>query len=177
MAARFFLLNTSSMKRRTRALLSSVDIQCYPFYVPSTPIAGWFITSPRGDHSTRTSHLHHVGQLCYPTLITIRSSCSSPVWNRAAPVEQLVIFQVTASAARSTSTVPCPPLTRTQSPVCRRIVALPQPTTTGIPSSRATIAACDNGVPTSVTTAAARGNRGVQPTLVTVVTRISPGCS
>src|SRR5688572_31488350 len=37
-----------------------------------------------------------------------------------------------------------------------------------------TIAACDNGAPTSVTTAAANGNRGVHPMFVTVVTRISP---
>jgi hypothetical protein len=70
------------------------------------------------------SHQYHVGPLWYLTRITI-CSCSS-----------------------STSTVPCPPLTRTKSPVCRRIVALPQPTTTGIPSSRATMAACDKGVPT-----------------------------
>ena len=52
-----------------------------------------------------------------------------------------------------------------------------EPTTAGIPSSRATIAACDSGAPTSVTTAAARGNSGVQPTLVTLVTSISPGAA
>src|SRR5215212_7489827 len=72
------------------------------------------------------------------------------------------------------STVPAVPSTRTRSPVFNRIVASPQPTTAGIPSSRATIAAWDNGAPTSVTTAAARGKSGVQPTLVTVVTNTSP---
>ena len=43
---------------------------------------------------------------------------------------------------------PCSPLTLTHSPVYRCIVALPQPTMTGIPSSRAMMAACDSGVPT-----------------------------
>jgi hypothetical protein len=38
----------------------------------------------------------------------------------------------------------------------------------------ATIAAWDSGAPMSVTTAAAHGNRGVQPMLVTVVTSTSP---
>ena len=57
------------------------------------------------------------------------------------------------------------------------MVALPQPTTAGMPSSRATMAAWDSGAPTSVTTAAARGKIGVQPTLVTAVTSTSPGCS
>jgi hypothetical protein len=37
----------------------------------------------------------------------------------------------------STSTVPLPPSTRTRSPLCRRMVALPHPTTAGMPSSRA----------------------------------------
>jgi hypothetical protein len=58
-----------------------------------------------------------------------------------------------------------------------RAVALPQPTTAGMPSSRATIAAWDSGAPTSVTTAAARGKSGVHPMFVTVVTRISPSPS
>jgi hypothetical protein len=47
------------------------------------PIAGWFITAPRGDHSTCTSHLHHVCQLCYLTRITIRSR--SIPWARGSP--------------------------------------------------------------------------------------------
>jgi hypothetical protein len=46
-----------------------------------------------------------------------------------------------------------------------------------MPSSRATIAACESGAPTSVTIAAARGKIGVQPTLVALVTRISPSPS
>ena len=54
-------------------------------------------------------------------------------------------------------------------------MALPQPTTAGMPSSRATMAACQSGAPTSVITAAARGKSGVQPTLVIVVTSTSPG--
>ena len=77
----------------------------------------------------------------------------------------------------STSTVPAVPSTRTRSPVLSRIVALPQPTTAGMPSSLATIAAWESGAPTSVITAAARGKSGVQPTLVIVVTSTSPGCS
>ena len=45
----------------------------------------------------------------------------------------------------------------------------------GMPSSRATIAACESGAPMSVTTAAARGKMGVQLMSVILVTRISPG--
>jgi hypothetical protein len=44
----------------------------------------------------------------------------------------------------------------------------------GMPNSRATMAACDRGAPTSVTTAVAWGKVGIQPMLVTVVTRMSP---
>src|SRR5690554_4856224 len=51
-------------------------------------------------------------------------------------------------------TMPCPPSTITLSPVFSLKVALPHPTTAGIPSSRATIAAWDKGAPTSVMTAA-----------------------
>jgi hypothetical protein len=58
------------------------------------------------------------------------------------------------------STLPWPPFTRTRSPVLRRIVASLQPTTAGMPSSRATMAACESGAPTSVTMAAARGSHG-----------------
>jgi hypothetical protein len=75
------------------------------------------------------------------------------------------------------STSPWPPLTRTRSPVFRRMVASPQPTTAGIPSSRATMAAWLSGAHRSVTIAAARGKSGVQPMLVNVVTRISPAWS
>ncbi|WSZ44579.1 hypothetical protein OG239_40595 [Streptomyces sp. NBC_00868] len=60
------------------------------------------------------------------------------------------------------------------SPVRIRVVALPQPTTAGMPSSRATIDACER-FGTSVTIAEIRVNSGVQPMFVTVVTRISPG--
>ena len=56
-------------------------------------------------------------------------------------------------------TVPAEPSTRTRSPSGARVVALPQPTTAGIPSSRATIAAWDSGAPTSVTTAAGAGEQ------------------
>ena len=48
--------------------------------------------------------------------------------------------------------MPLLPSTLTRSPLRRRIVALPHPTTAGMPSSRATIAAWDRGAPTSVTT-------------------------
>ena len=50
----------------------------------------------------------------------------------------------------------------TRIPVRRRAVASPQPTTAGIPYSRAMIEACAAGLPTSVTTAAARVKSGVQ---------------
>jgi hypothetical protein len=61
-------------------------------------------------------------------------------------------------AAWSSSTLPCSPFTRTRSPVWSRRVAFPHPTTARIPSSRATMAACESGAPTSVTMAEARGN-------------------
>jgi hypothetical protein len=75
------------------------------------------------------------------------------------------------------STIPRPPSTRTRSPVFRRMVASPQPTTAGMPSSRATMAAWLSGAPRSVTMAAARGKSGVQPMLVMVVTSTSPACN
>lgn len=51
---------------------------------------------------------------------------------------------------------------------------MPHPTTAGIPSSLATIAAWDNGAPMSVIMAEALGKRGVHPTLVVEATNISP---
>ena len=48
-------------------------------------------------------------------------------------------------------------------------------TTVGTPSSRATMAACESGPPSSVTTAAARGKSGVQPTSVVCTTRTLAG--
>jgi len=54
------------------------------------------------------------------------------------------------------------------------VVALPHPTTAGIPSSLATMAAWDKGAPMSVMMAAALGKRGVHPTLVVDATNISP---
>jgi len=54
-------------------------------------------------------------------------------------------------------------------------VASPHPTTAGIPNSRATIEAWLSALPTSVTTAAARLKRGVQPDVVRGAPRVSPG--
>ncbi len=62
----------------------------------------------------------------------------------------------------SICTLPCPPSTRTLSPVFSLEVAFVHPTTAGIPSSLATIAACDKGAPISVMIAAALGKMGVQ---------------
>ncbi len=97
-------------------------------------------------------------------------TCGNSAAIRGAGKDQL-------AASDSRSTRPVEPSTRMRSPVLSRAVAFPHPTTAGIPSSRATIAAWDSGARTSVTTAPARGNSGVQPTLVVVVTSTSPGWS
>jgi hypothetical protein len=47
--------------------------------------------------------------------------------------------------------------------------------TSGVPNSRATIAACEKGPPTSVTAAAAMAGRGVQIGDVACATSTSPG--
>ena len=75
------------------------------------------------------------------------------------------------------STLPVAPSTVTRIPVRSRAVASPQPTTAGIPYSRAMIEACAAALPTSVTTAAARVKSGVQAGAVSGATRISPGWS
>ena len=62
-------------------------------------------------------------------------------------------------------------------PVLSRAVASPQPTIAGIPYSRAMIEAWEAGLPTSVTTAAARVKSGVQAGAVSGATRTSPGRS
>ena len=56
--------------------------------------------------------------------------------------------------------MPRVPSTNSDAPSGRR-VALPVPRTAGIPYSRATMAAWDNGPPESATTAEARANSGV----------------
>ena len=86
-------------------------------------------------------------------------------------------FLMTAYPGLITVTVPHPPSTVTVSPVFRTVVALRQPTTAGMPNSRATIAAWDNGAPMSVTIADTLWKATVQPMLVTRVTRISPSAS
>lgn len=58
--------------------------------------------------------------------------------------------------------------------ICR--VALPVPSTAGMPYSRATIEPWLSGPPISVTTAEAIANSGVQAGVVMPATRISPGC-
>jgi hypothetical protein len=43
---------------------------CLLIVAPSTPIAGWFLSSSRGNYTTRPSDLHHDGQLWSLNLIT-----------------------------------------------------------------------------------------------------------
>src|SRR5919201_6291171 len=74
-------------------------------------------------------------------------------------------------------TTPASPSTRMRSPVEMRAVALPVPTTAGMPYSRATIAAWDMIPPMSDTAAATLPNTGVQLGEVTGATRISPSLS
>ena len=61
------------------------------------------------------------------------------------------------------------------SPVRSTLVASPVPTTAGMPSSRATIAAWQARPPRSVTTAAAVFITGSQSGVVVSATRTSPG--
>src|SRR5487761_1626963 len=77
----------------------------------------------------------------------------------------------------STRIVPRSPSTRILSPVLIRLVASPQPTTAGIPYSRATIAACDIEPPMSETAAWILAKTGAQDGAVTGTTRISPSRS
>jgi hypothetical protein len=55
------------------------------------------------------------------------------------------------------------------------VVASSAPLTSGMPNSRATMAACAKLPPTSVTVAAAMLNSGVQTGVVAWATRTSPG--
>ena len=73
-----------------------------------------------------------------------------------------------------TWTIPRSPSTRTRWPVLIRSVALPVPTTAGMPYSRATIAACDIEPPMSETAALILPNTGAQLGAVTGQIRISP---
>ena len=75
------------------------------------------------------------------------------------------------------STFPVVPSTVTRIPVRNLAVASPQPTTAGIPYSRAMIEACAAALPTSVTTATALVNSGVHAGAVNGATRTSPGRS
>ena len=70
--------------------------------------------------------------------------------------------------------MPRSPSTRTRSPVLMRVVAMPVPTTAGMPYSRATIAACDIVPPMSETAAAILPNTGPQLGAVTGQTSTSP---
>src|SRR3954464_13447177 len=65
--------------------------------------------------------------------------------------------------------------TTTLSPSTMRAVASGSPTTAGIPSSRATMAAWLSGPPCSVTSAASIGRTGLKPGDVRLVTSTSPG--
>src|SRR5581483_9758429 len=74
-------------------------------------------------------------------------------------------------------TVPVVPSTSTVAPSGMRWVAAPADTTQGMPSSRLTMAAWENGEPTSTTTAAAGRNSGVHDGSVIGATSTSPGPS
>src|ERR1700730_6200677 len=71
-------------------------------------------------------------------------------------------------------TIPWSPSTSTMSPSRMVAVALPVPTTAGIPYSRATMAQWDRTPPASVTIAAAAANNCVQGAEVVSATRTSP---
>src|SRR5438105_1612576 len=71
-------------------------------------------------------------------------------------------------------TTPPLPSTVMTSPLWMRCVATPVPRTAGTPYSRATIELWLSGPPTSVTTAAARANSGVQAGVVIAATSTSP---
>src|SRR5688572_20550947 len=84
----------------------------------------------------------------------------NPLFDHGHPSDHMPVARavdLAQSFHASNSTVPRSPSTRIRSPSRSRMVALPVPTTAGMPSSRATIEACDSGAPMSVTTAAARG--------------------
>ena len=98
-------------------------------------------------------------------------------FDRKPPAGAEAAFDREDHAGSTIVTVPSPPSTVTTSPVLRTVVALEQPTTAGMPNSRATIAAWDRGAPMSVTIAETLWNATVQPILVARVTRISPSLS
>ena len=77
-------------------------------------------------------------------------------------------------AAMPATTVPLAPSTVTGSPSRSTVVAVPEPTTAGMPSSRATIAAWQVMPPESVTIAAARRIIGTQSGAVMRATSTSP---
>ena len=72
-------------------------------------------------------------------------------------------------------TVPVSPFTSMNAPSPIRLDASVAETTQGMPSSRLTMAACENGAPTSTTTAEAATNSGVHAGSVIGAMRISPG--
>src|SRR6266540_4060083 len=84
---------------------------------------------------------------------------------------------VAPSLPQAGSTFPVVPSTVTRVPFRNLAVASPQPTTAGIPNSRAMIEACAAALPTSVTTAAALEDSGVHAGAVNGATRTSPGRS
>src|SRR5712691_526187 len=77
-------------------------------------------------------------------------------------------------ASAHNSTMPAEPSTTTDMPSTITCVASSAPLTSGMLNSRATIAACDIGPPTSVTAALAMLKRGVQIGVVVWATSTSP---
>ena len=75
------------------------------------------------------------------------------------------------------TTVPVVPSIVMCVPLGMRLVASEIPTTAGIPSSRAMVAAWLVWAPTFTTTPATARNKGVQAGSVSAAMRMSPGCS
>src|SRR5437763_13109593 len=86
-------------------------------------------------------------------------------------------YSVVFIAYPTTVTVPLVPSTSTTAPLGIRVVQSPAETTQGMPSSRLTMAAWENGEPTWTTTAAAATNSGVHDGSVIGATSTSPASS
>jgi hypothetical protein len=54
---------TSLSVRGTHREMPGTLMTCLQIVAPSTPIAGWFLSSSRGNYTTRPSDVYHVGQL------------------------------------------------------------------------------------------------------------------
>ena len=131
-------------------------------------------TLAAGEHASRQGPLRARGRRRSAQPVEHAAGAACPQLVRAV---RYLSHATRSGNPYSGSTLPVVPSTMTRIPVRRRDVASPQPTTAGIPYSRAMIEACAAALPTSVTTAAARVKSGVQAGAVSGATRISPGWS